>query len=79
MPVIRVDLMTKSTEEQKEELIYNLTKETYDLLSIPAEKISVVINEIHASSWGRAGYKSDNEAFESLSRKIDINRRKLFE
>ncbi|WP_270660516.1 tautomerase family protein [Enterococcus thailandicus] len=77
MPVIKVDLMTPTNEKQKEELIYSLTKETHDLLGIPAEKISVVINEIHPSNWGRAGYRSDNEEFELLSRTIEINRRDL--
>lgn len=69
MPVIKVDLMSECTKEQKEKLIFDLTKGTHNLLNIPPEKISVVINELKDDSWGRGGYTRNHTDFADLSRK----------
>ncbi|OJG43042.1 4-oxalocrotonate tautomerase family enzyme [Enterococcus gilvus] len=61
--------MSKSTKEQKEKLIFDLTKKTYDLLNIPPEKISVVIQEVGNESWGRGGFTRNHPDFDTLSRK----------
>ncbi len=68
MPVIKVELMRPCTKEQKKKLIYDLTKHTHDLLGVPSEKISVVIDVLDDDSWGRGGYTVSQADFDELSR-----------
>lgn len=72
MPVINVSLTKPVTKEQKEKLILDLTKRTFDLLQIPPEKISVVIEELSVENYGRGGYTENHSNFGELSRKLTI-------
>lgn len=69
MPVLNVDILTKCSTDQKKQLIEKLTKSTYDLLSIPPEKIVVIAKELEATDWGRGGVVANDESFEELSRR----------
>lgn len=72
MPVINVSLSKQATKEQKEKLIYDLTKRTYNLLNIPPEKISIVIEEKSVENFGRGGYTENHPEFAELSRKLEF-------
>lgn len=72
MPVINVSLSKPITKEQKEKLIFNLTNRTFSLLSIPPEKISVVIDQLPMENVGRGGYTENHPNFHELSRKLSM-------
>lgn len=55
MPFIEVKLVRRWPEETLEKLAAALTKQTQDILDLPAEKIAVVITEVDAKHWIRGG------------------------
>ncbi|QEM67521.1 4-oxalocrotonate tautomerase [Geobacter sp. FeAm09] len=54
MPVITVDLHSIATE-QKKALIKNLTKTAVEVTNIPAEKFTILINELDSTNIGIGG------------------------
>ncbi|KAB0670331.1 4-oxalocrotonate tautomerase [Oryzomonas sagensis] len=54
MPVITVDLHSIDTE-QKKALIENLTKTAVEVTNIPAEKFTILINELDSTNIGIGG------------------------
>lgn len=54
MPVITVDLHSIDTE-QKKALIKNLTKTAVEVTNIPAEKFTILINELDSANIGIGG------------------------
>lgn len=54
MPVITVDLHSIDTE-QKKALIKNLTKTAVEVTNIPAEKFTILINELDSTNIGIGG------------------------
>lgn len=59
MPIIRVDLIAGRDLQTKQELIRRLTEATSDVLSVPADRIRVLIAEIPAGQWGVGGVTLD--------------------
>lgn len=55
MPLLQVTMIEGRTDEQKEELIFELTNTVNKVLNAPYESIRVCINEIPANHWGIAG------------------------
>ena len=54
MPVITID-MHKTETETKKALIKNLTKTAVEVTNIPAEKFTILINELDTTSIGIGG------------------------
>lgn len=54
MPVITID-MHKTDTEQKKALIKNLTKTAAEITNIPAEKFTILINELDGTNIGIGG------------------------
>ncbi|MDR3542623.1 MAG: tautomerase family protein [Desulfosporosinus sp.] len=54
MPVITID-MHKTNTEQKKALIKNLTKTAVEITNIPAEKFTILINELDSTNIGIGG------------------------
>ncbi|GFE61952.1 4-oxalocrotonate tautomerase DmpI [Geobacter sp. AOG2] len=54
MPVITID-MGKTDVERKKALIKNLTKTAAEVTNIPAEKFTVLINELDGTNIGVGG------------------------
>ncbi len=55
MPVIQVNMMEGRTDEQKENLIHELTEACGRALDAPAENVRVLINELPKKHFGIAG------------------------
>lgn len=55
MPFLQVTMIEGRTDEQKEELIFELTNTVNKVLAAPHESIRVCINEVPATHWGIAG------------------------
>ncbi len=54
MPVITIDMHSIDTETKKS-LIKNLTKTAVDITNIPAEKFTILINELDSTNIGIGG------------------------
>jgi 4-oxalocrotonate tautomerase len=54
MPIVTVQQGPR-TVEQKRELVARITDAFVDTLQVPAESVSVWIQEYPADSWGQAG------------------------
>lgn len=72
MPIIKVDIRGYCASEHKKQLIEDLTKVTNELLSIPPDKIIVIIREIPLSNWGQAGVVGADPNYNVLSRRIGL-------
>lgn len=55
MPVIKVDMWPGRGRDVKRELIEKLTQTTCDTLDIPAEAVTVILNEVDKDNWGMNG------------------------
>ena len=55
MPFISVKLVQGKPEGQKQRLLKEITRVTADELSIDANKVVVVLEEISAHQWARGG------------------------
>jgi 4-oxalocrotonate tautomerase len=56
MPIITVDIgAEQASEDQKRRLIQRLTAESVEITGMPAEKFTVVINEIPHANLGVGG------------------------
>ncbi len=58
MPVITID-MHHADAEQKKALIKNLTKTAAEITNIPAEKFTILINELDSANIGIGGLTLD--------------------
>jgi len=58
MPVITID-MHHTDAEQKKALIKNLTKTAVEITNIPAEKFTILINELDSANIGIGGLTLD--------------------
>ncbi len=54
MPVIEIT-MTKSSTEQKRQLIERLSADAIEITKIPASEFTVLIHELERENIGRAG------------------------
>ncbi|MCY1372760.1 4-oxalocrotonate tautomerase family enzyme [compost metagenome] len=55
MPIVRVEMLTGRTREQKKELVAALTNETARIAKCNPENVQVVISEIERDSWSTGG------------------------
>ena len=54
MPLVKIDMWTGKTDEEKEKLIAGVTKAFADI-DIPTEHVHIVINENPPKNWGVGG------------------------
>ena len=54
MPVVKIDMWSGRTSEQKEQLIQEIT-EVFENIGVPKEKTTVIINEVDKDNWGMEG------------------------
>jgi 4-oxalocrotonate tautomerase len=54
MPIVKIDMWTGRTDEQKEKLIKGVTQAFVDI-DIPKEHVHIVINENPPKNWGIRG------------------------
>jgi len=55
MPIIHVNMMEGRPKEKVAEVIENITKTVSETLDAPVESIRVLVTEIPATHWGKAG------------------------
>ncbi|MFK0093510.1 2-hydroxymuconate tautomerase [Pseudomonas sp. NPDC090592] len=55
MPIVRVELLTGRSQEQKNELAAALTRETSRIARCPEEHVQVIISEYDRSDWAVGG------------------------
>jgi 4-oxalocrotonate tautomerase family enzyme len=63
MPFIEVKLLNRRPQETLEKIAAAYTQQAHEILGIPADRITVVINEIAPNRWARGGI-----TFEKLSK-----------
>ena len=54
MPVVKIDLWAGKTQEQKKELIEDITA-AFERQGISKEALHIIINDIPKENWGWAG------------------------
>jgi 4-oxalocrotonate tautomerase len=55
MPIIRIDIWEGKSEEEKAELIKNVTESVAKTLNISKEWVHILINDVPKSNWGISG------------------------
>ncbi|MGG4454101.1 2-hydroxymuconate tautomerase [Brevibacillus porteri] len=55
MPLIQINLLQGRSPEQKEKLIYDVSRTVANILDAPIETVRVMINEMAPEHWGIAG------------------------
>ena len=55
MPVVKIDMWAGRNEEQKENIIKEVTDAVAKSVGCPKETVTVVIDEIPKENWGSAG------------------------
>lgn len=55
MPIINVQIWPGRSNEVKEKLIKGLTDITVQVMNVPPEAVSVIINEVEKTNWGVGG------------------------
>lgn len=55
MPIIRIEMWTGRSLEQKRELVEVLTRETARITGCGPESVYVVIDEVSKQNWGAGG------------------------
>ena len=63
MPFIEVKLLRRWPQETLKKIAAAFTQQAQEILGIPADKITVVINEIEPNRWPRGGV-----TFEKMSK-----------
>lgn len=55
MPIITVKLVEGKPEDQKQQLVQDITRVTVDAFKIEPERVVVLLEEIAPSCWARGG------------------------
>ena len=55
MPIVKIDMWSGRTEEQKENLIKKVTDTVVEACGCPKEAVTVVINDHPKENWGSGG------------------------
>lgn len=71
MPFIAMDTYAQLTPSTKKSWIYEATKITTELLTIPPDKIQVLIREQGAENFGKAGATATDSDFAEKSRLVN--------
>ena len=78
MPFYNVTTSIKMDKVQKKEVISKITELTIKLLSVPPDKIQVMIQTLEKECIGRAGVTLDNANFSKDSRTIQLEPKKSY-
>ncbi|MFH0860738.1 MAG: 2-hydroxymuconate tautomerase [Candidatus Altiarchaeota archaeon] len=55
MPVVKIEILSGKTKEQKKKMIEGITKAINEATGVEPEKIWIIINEISHENWGSNG------------------------
>ena len=55
MPLVKVEMWSGRTTEQKEKIIQNVTKAICDSVGCPKDAVWVVIEDVPKENWGMNG------------------------
>lgn len=55
MPMLRLEMLTGRTLEQKRAFVQEVTRIAVETLNCPPESVDVVISEFARENWGKAG------------------------
>jgi 4-oxalocrotonate tautomerase len=55
MPLAQIYMIQGRTDEQKKAVIEKVTQAIVDALSVPQERVRVIVQEIPSTQWGIAG------------------------
>ena len=67
MPIIRVEMLKGRTDEQKQELVDNLTTAFIESCGGNAEKLNIIITEVDSENWAIGGALLANKASKTTS------------
>lgn len=62
MPIVRIEMLTGRTREQKQELAEVITTEVARIAKCSAESIQIVFTEVKREDWATAGVLADAKA-----------------
>lgn len=62
MPIITVKMLEGRTDDQKRELVEKVTEAVTSTTQAPAERVSVVIEEMKPQNFGLAGVRPSDKA-----------------
>ncbi|ATP41186.1 4-oxalocrotonate tautomerase [Solibacillus sp. R5-41] len=60
MPIVQIQLLEGRTDEQKENIIAQVTEALVEAAEVSAEQVRVIITEFPAKHWGIAGKSKHN-------------------
>lgn len=55
MPIVTIELFGGRDKEKKRKLIKNVSKAVAETLSIPEERIQIILHEVPKDNWGMKG------------------------
>lgn len=61
MPLIQVHMLKGRTDQQKRQIIEGMTKVMVDVCGSSPERVAVLLHEMDADNWGRAGVPMADE------------------
>ncbi|SDO62198.1 2-hydroxymuconate tautomerase [Alkalicoccus daliensis] len=61
MPIVTVKMLEGRTDEQKRELVEKVTEAVTSTTQAPADRVSVVIEEMKPENFGKAGVRASDE------------------
>jgi 4-oxalocrotonate tautomerase len=61
MPLIQVHMLKGRTDQQKRQIIEGMTKVMVDVCGLSPERVAVLLHEMDADNWGRAGVPMADE------------------
>lgn len=61
MPIVTVKMLEGRTDDQKRELVEKVTEAVTSTTNAPADRVSVVIEEMKPQNFGKAGVRASDE------------------
>jgi 4-oxalocrotonate tautomerase len=55
MPIVRIDMWTGRTRDEKNALIRNVTDAVVDAIGCPEQAVEVLLNEVDKADWATGG------------------------
>ncbi|WP_147802695.1 2-hydroxymuconate tautomerase [Alkalicoccus halolimnae] len=61
MPIVTVQILEGRTDDQKRALVEEVTKAVTTTVDAPADRVSVVIEEMKPQNFGKAGVRASDQ------------------
>ncbi len=61
MPVVKIDILSGKTKEQKQKMVEGVTAAINEATGVTPEKIWIIINDVEAENWANNGKLKTNQ------------------